>query len=933
MYSIYKSTTIRICILIGCLLLLGSDKVEAAGKAAARVINTSGGQVNVAVKNISDDQPAAGGLITWSNIEAGLTGWKAADQYLEISHSDLSTGWGIQFYTDNEDGSANPKYTGSANPAGLIKTGNTSIVLPMAWRMTDSLLSTADLEDIQLRLGGEGFTDYMWRFLKDKNTPDESLIGTDVRITGFSLDPIVITFNNVTGVLSYDIERCTDLMSGIWELVESDYPAQSGTQTEWTDPDSLPIAFYRVKVADAVSLIDGEDYITLWNQSGIAWHELARGHNPEKAYVYLTAKFDVALVGATYQTSTLTVESYHGISQFPFYVYQEGAPAMQMAYEHINEKMDQYFQTGEKRLIESYSDPYPPGPSGSLEGVAFTYDNALAICAYMARPTEENLSRARLLITSLIWAQNNDSFADGRLRDAYDATQEFTGSVPPLTGTMFDRSYTGNIAWAINALCQYYKNAPNAGVTDTAFLAEVLQAAEDAGDFIHANFYDSSQSGYYLGFNSDGTTLDESKSTEHNIATYVAFSHLYDITGTGKWLTRANRAKDFVQTIAWVAADDRYICGLNSDGSENTDSLVADVNLLAVLALGDAQRADNDISETIEYVKETFETEEGVADSISIEGIDFGYNIYNSPIEPDGIWFEGTAQLAQAYKVAGNYGLTDNSDTYLESIKLAQYHDFWTEDYNENLTSNYKGIPAASKPVAENGTDGGITTGLDYSYFASAHIAPTAWFVATTLDYNMLWGSALDADVPSPGDNINFTADPATLINDNTYLENRYMPSGWMNVSDNMYTDPRSTDTDYGDTCFKIHFTGTAGSNDQYWCGLVWQEPEGEWNGGVNKGYDLTGATEMKFRAKASEDTLVRFYLGYAGDSCSIIPINAIEQFRSLNTSWQDITLSLEDPEQPGVMLDMSHVSNGFTIVAGSEEVDVYIDDIRYTSD
>ncbi|GAH07712.1 unnamed protein product, partial [marine sediment metagenome] len=230
-----------------------------------------------------------------------------------------------------------------------------------------------------------------------------------------------------------------------------------------------------------------------------------------------------------------------------------------------------------------YSDPYPPGPDGSLEDTAFTYDNALAIGAYLSRPTEENLFRAKLLCKTLIWAQDNDTFADGRLRDAYDATKEFTGATVPLTGTFFQSSSTGNIAWVINALMQCYKYYKNSGDTDTAFLDKVLTAAETAGEFIHNNFYHSSQSGYYYGYNADGTTKNQTKSTEHNIAAYVAFSHLYDVTDEDKWLQRANNAKNFVDNIAWHPGDKRYICGLNPGGTPNVDALVADTNLLAVL--------------------------------------------------------------------------------------------------------------------------------------------------------------------------------------------------------------------------------------------------------------------------------------------------------------------------------------------------------------
>ncbi len=411
------------------------------------------------------------------------------------------------------------------------------------------------------------------------------------------------------------------------------------------------------------SFHNGEDYVTLWNQNGVAVSDRSKAGNPAKIYVFLAADFSTA-TRQFYKTNSLTIEHFtdSNMQVFPFCLYKDGAPAVQMAYEHISAKMDKYFGGKEKRLIESYSEPYPPGPGGSLEGVAFTYDNALAICAYLARPTEENLFMAKLLCKTLIWTQDNDTFGDGRLRDAYDATKEFTGATVPLAGTDFDSSSTGNIAWVINALMQYHKNS---GDTDAIFLNKVLSAANKAGEFIHSSFYHAAQSGYYYGYNSNGT-LNRSKSTEHNIVAYVAFSHLYDVTGEAKWLQRANNAKNFVNNIAWRSGDKRYICGLDPDGTPNVDALVADANLLAVLAMDNLAR-NND---AINYVVDNFRFYEAES---HLEGIDFGYNVYNASSEPDGMWFEGTAQLAAAYKVAGHYGYTDNSERYLESIKRAQY--------------------------------------------------------------------------------------------------------------------------------------------------------------------------------------------------------------------------------------------------------------------
>jgi len=255
MYSMYRSATIRVCVLVVCLLMLSFNRAEAAGDASVRVINTAGGgSVTVKVRNIGDNQLADGGLITWNGIEAGTAGWKISDQYLEVSKEDLPVFWGMQIYSDNKAALADPKYTGTRDPAGLVRVDNTIISLPMAWRITDTLLSGAGLADPVERSTSRGFEDYLWHFLKDKNTPDDPLTLPDE------------TFTN------------------------------------------------------------GEDYSTLWNQSGIGWNEGARSGNPKKAYIYLAAKFTMASVDTTYRTSRLTVEAFHGTSPFPIYLYKD-APA------------------------------------------------------------------------------------------------------------------------------------------------------------------------------------------------------------------------------------------------------------------------------------------------------------------------------------------------------------------------------------------------------------------------------------------------------------------------------------------------------------------------------------------------------------------------------------------------------------------------------
>jgi hypothetical protein len=139
-------------------------------------LSTAPGVVSMTaeLRNRSNNNPATS--ITWSGITIGQTDWKAADQYI-LLHATITASTGlIQIYTDNKASDANPKYTGSGNPAGLVMVENSSKTLKMCWRVTD--MSTNTLTIIQHPTQnylysqelGSGYRCFLW--MKDKNTPN-----------------------------------------------------------------------------------------------------------------------------------------------------------------------------------------------------------------------------------------------------------------------------------------------------------------------------------------------------------------------------------------------------------------------------------------------------------------------------------------------------------------------------------------------------------------------------------------------------------------------------------------------------------------------------------------------------------------------------------------------------------------------------------------
>ena len=224
--------------------------------------------------------------------------------------------------------------------------------------------------------------------------------------------------------------------------------------------------------------------------------------------------------------------------------------SIQKAYQFQNTMMDAYASGNTVRLTQSYSD-------GGLESTAFTYDNAVAIDAYLVRGGADNLARAKVLGKGLIYAQaTNFPINDGRFAQAYfvnKANPDGSGAfiTPAAFPFYFYSSSTGDQAWAGMALAQLYRRT---GETD------YLTAALKVGNWIVANTYNTLGAGGY----SFGTNINQfnksvpspnGKSTEGNIDTYAFFTMLAQITHNGSasngasWTSLAGHALDFVHAM------------------------------------------------------------------------------------------------------------------------------------------------------------------------------------------------------------------------------------------------------------------------------------------------------------------------------------------------------------------------------------------------
>jgi len=418
----------------------------------------------------------------------------------------------------------------------------------------------------------------------------------------------------------------------------------------------------------------------------------------------------------------------HVIGGFGFVTYSYANPNGATFY--LDEIKYEKNRLDQPRFLASYETISNLAPDKYLINSAFTYDNALALLAYLAGANkggqDGNLERAKALADSLVYAQEHDcSFTDGRLRNAYmagDLTDAQTGKVR-LPGWYdpegqkwcednYHRStYTGNMAWAIIALTEYY---------NTKGGESYLAAARTLGEWIYKNTCDSRGPGGYTGGFGYNTGDWESapsrinwKSTEHNLDTYVAFMRLFRITNDPVWKERAEHANAFVQAM-WNPDDGHFWTGTLDDGATiNKDVIPLDIQAWTVMAFPDVEA----------YRKALGWAEKNcLAEHHGFKGFDF------NP-DKDGVWFEGTAQMSLAYALAGETG---KAQQFLLELGKAQ---------REAANSNDKGIVAACHD--------GVSTGFDWEYFSRPHVGATAWYLFAEQNYNPFWGTILSLGSPA----------------------------------------------------------------------------------------------------------------------------------------------------------------------------------------
>jgi hypothetical protein len=318
------------------------------------------------------------------------------------------------------------------------------------------------------------------------------------------------------------------------------------------------------------------------------------------------------------------------------------------------------------RLIRSYT-PTAAASDDRIRNVAYLYDNAVALIAFLSLGADDSLRRARHLADSIYWVQKNDrAYADGRWRNGYAV-----GPIKdPATGKarlpgiwniqlqLFDEdrysvsSDTGNVSWACIALATAHEVLEK-GKQDSPYLRAAIAAAE----WIERHCrIDDKYGGYCGGYEGREPTRDDPegppkltwRSVEHNLDYYCVATKLSRLTDRREiWEERARHARKFVLSM-WQG--EHFWAGTTAEGPViNKGPAPADAQTWAVLAMGhDAEfrRAigwDNpeEIPNCLKWVEKACRVNDG-----AIVG-------YRFSSEGQNCWPEGACHLACVYRCIG----------------------------------------------------------------------------------------------------------------------------------------------------------------------------------------------------------------------------------------------------------------------------------------
>lgn len=362
-------------------------------------------------------------------------------------------------------------------------------------------------------------------------------------------------------------------------------------------------------------------------------------------------------------------------------------------------------------FLRSYDGPLGQGPTAepTLSNAAFTYDNALAAIALVACGQP---AKARRIGEALLSAARRDrNGGDGRLRNTYRAGGQAQYPIPPMgwwdeaTSRWLEDAYhlgtaTGNVAWAALALLTVNQASGDARFRDGA-------AALAHWAVIHTRSDDAGFTGGVHGFDGASQPLTW-KSVEHNTDLIAVFDWLSrDPSAPGPWVRHAGSARAFLDA-AWDAPNGRFFVGTLPDGvTINRAVSGLDAQLWPMLL----QDAPKPWQQALAYAERA-------------HGVDGGFDFND---DRDGVWLEGTAQAALAYRAAGRPADAERLLAGL-SQDIAPGGYVWAT----RQTSITTGLAIGPSSTTD-----------DFRYFRRPHLGATAWAALAALSWNPFVGRTI----------------------------------------------------------------------------------------------------------------------------------------------------------------------------------------------
>jgi cellulose synthase operon protein B len=328
----------------------------------------------------------------------------------------------------------------------------------------------------------------------------------------------------------------------------------------------------------------------------------------------------------------------------------------------------------------------------------YTYDQALAAMAFIYRSGLARYNSDLALAEEIFgfYKEKAGVGAFGGFPNAYNVSVSPPGN---LTGGDADR-VAGPNAFLLLSLIHYRNVSTSDNYDDydglIQKLATWLRSLQDDDGAIRYGV---------------STVPADTKSTEHNLDVLAAF-RAYAKLGfpdSADYVAPANRIEAWLRNEMYNDTEDRFNVGkLPNDDPDRNKAL--DVYAFPPLVLNDFETV------LLSAVAEFQNTQPSSKTSIPITGFDFGDFVCDNTItgagENDAVWFEGTAQMALAFKSTGN---VETADFYLNEIRKGVFYLSDTAQgiaYASNAGTPYGRYcpPGQERPPDMNANDAAVSS-------------------------------------------------------------------------------------------------------------------------------------------------------------------------------------------------------------------------------